>query len=79
MRCRSASGPPRPPRYARDNNTNYAVYVEPGPQPGAVRDRFNVEGYPTAVLLDSVGSVIWKGHPAKRGEIDAAVRRAVGR
>ena len=36
--------------YARDNNTNYAVYVEPGPQPGAVRDRFNVEGYPTAVL-----------------------------
>jgi thiol-disulfide isomerase/thioredoxin len=66
-------------RYARDNNTNYAVYVEPGPQPGAVRDRFNVEGYPTAVLLDSSGAVLWKGHPAKRSEIDAAVRRAVGR
>lgn len=66
-------------RYARDNNTNYAVYVEPGPQTGAVRDRYNVEGYPTAVLLDSTGSVVWKGHPAKRSEIEAAVKRAVGR
>jgi thiol-disulfide isomerase/thioredoxin len=66
-------------RYARDNNTNYAVYVEPGPQPGTVRDRFGVEGYPTAILLDPTGSVLWKGHPAKRGEIEAAVRRAVGR
>jgi thiol-disulfide isomerase/thioredoxin len=66
-------------KYARDNNTNYAVYVEPGAQTGAVRDRFNVEGYPTAVLLDSTGAVLWKGHPAKRADIEAAVRRAVGR
>jgi len=66
-------------RYARDNNTNYAVYVEPGPQTGTVRDHFRVEGYPTAILLDATGSVLWKGHPAKRAEIEAAVRRAVGR
>lgn len=66
-------------KYARDNNTNYAVYVEPGPQTGTVRDHFGVEGYPTAILLDPSGAVLWKGHPAKRAEIEAAVRRAVRR
>ena len=66
-------------KYARDNNTNYAVYVEPGPQTGTVRDHFRVDGYPTAVLLDPSGAVLWKGHPAKRTEIEAAVRRAVRR
>ena len=55
-------------KYARDNNTNYAVYVEPGPQTGTVRDHFRVDGYPTAVLLDASGAVLWKGHPAKRAE-----------
>ena len=66
-------------KYAHDNHTNYAVYVEPGPQTGTVRDNYRVEGYPTAVLLDSTGAVLWKGHPAKRAELEAAVRRAVGR
>lgn len=66
-------------KYARDNNTNYAVYAEPGASAGAVRDRFGVEGYPTAVLLDSSGAVLWKGHPAKRTEIENAVKRSLGR
>jgi thiol-disulfide isomerase/thioredoxin len=66
-------------KYARDNNTNYAVYVEPGATAGAVRDRLGVEAYPTAVLLDATGAVLWKGHPAKRTEIENAVRRALGR
>ncbi|MBA4063365.1 MAG: hypothetical protein C0501_06565 [Isosphaera sp.] len=66
--------------YARANDVNYAVYVEPGSRPGAVRDRFGVESYPTAVLLGPDGAVLWSGHPvAKRAELEAAVRAAVGR
>jgi thiol-disulfide isomerase/thioredoxin len=66
-------------KYARDNNTNYAVYVVPGSDPNALGDRYGVEGYPTAVLLDATGAVVWKGHPARRAEIENAVRRALGR
>jgi thiol-disulfide isomerase/thioredoxin len=66
-------------KYARDNNLNYALYIEPG-EAGSVRDRFNVEVYPTAVLLDASGTVLWQGHPADpRNPIDAAVKRALGR
>ncbi len=67
-------------KYARDNNANYAVYVEQGALPGAVRDRLGVEGYPTAILLDASGAVLWKGHPiADRAKLEAAVKRALGR
>jgi len=62
-------------KYQRDNNLNYAVYVEQGAEPGGVRDRFNIESYPTVVLLNSDGTVVWQGHPAKKSELEAAIRR----
>jgi thiol-disulfide isomerase/thioredoxin len=63
----------------RDNyQLNYAVYVEPGTA-GSVRDRFGVESYPTAILLDSTGRVLWKGHPGKRAELEAAIKRNLGK
>lgn len=66
-------------KYARDNHLNYALFVEPG-EAGSVRDRFNVEVYPTAVLLDANGSVLWQGHPADpRNPVEVAVKRALGR
>ena len=66
-------------RYQRDNNLNYAVYVEPGAESGAVRDKFSVESYPTVVLLNGEGTVVWQGHPAKKAELEAAIRRHLGR
>jgi hypothetical protein len=66
-------------KYARDFNLNYAILVEPGEDAGGVRDRYDVQGYPTAVLLDANGAVLWKGHPAKRAELENAVRRALGK
>ena len=67
-------------KYARDNNANYAVYIEPGASPGAVRDRLGVEGYPTAILLDATGTVLWKGHPlGDRVRLEAAVKKATAR
>jgi thiol-disulfide isomerase/thioredoxin len=70
----------RAARYHQANNLNYALFVEPGSKPGAVRDRFQVEGYPTAVLLDETGAVLWKGHPsAERAALEAAIRTRLGK
>lgn len=65
-------------RYGREYNLNYAVFLEPGSRPGRVRDRLGVEAYPTAVLLDGQGAILWRGHPGKRAELEAAVRAALG-
>src|SRR5581483_11193839 len=66
-------------RYHQDFNLNYSLYVEPGAAPGQVRDRFGVEGYPTAILLDAAGAVLWRGHPGNRPELEDAIRRNLGR
>ncbi|HJZ60320.1 MAG TPA: redoxin domain-containing protein [Gemmataceae bacterium] len=70
----------RAARYHQANNLNYALFVEPGTKPGVVRERFQVESYPTAVLLDETGSVVWKGHPsAERAALEAAIRSRLGK
>lgn len=66
-------------KYQRDNGLNYALYVEPGPQAGAVRDRFQVESYPTVVLLNGEGDVLWRGHPGMKAELESAIRRHLGK
>jgi thiol-disulfide isomerase/thioredoxin len=70
-------------KYQRENSLNYMVYAEPGESPGAVRDRFGVPSYPTVVLLDERGNVLWEGHPtypaSNRTALEAAIKRAVGK
>jgi thiol-disulfide isomerase/thioredoxin len=70
-------------RYAQINNVNYSVYVESGGKPGDVRDKLGVEGYPTAVLLDSTGTVLWFDHPTspakEKTKLEAAIRKALGK
>jgi thiol-disulfide isomerase/thioredoxin len=67
-------------RYARMNNVNYAVYVEPGAKPGAVRKQFGFDSYPSAVLLDATGTVLWRGNPGSdRTKLEAAVKAAMGK
>jgi thiol-disulfide isomerase/thioredoxin len=65
-------------KYGREQNLNYALYVEPG-SAGSVRDRFNVESYPTAVLLNSAGKVLWQGHPGRRAELESAIKQNMGK
>lgn len=65
-------------KYVRDFNLNYALYVEPGVEPGSVRDRFHVENYPTVILLNEQGSEVWRGHPGRPQEsarLEAAIRQ----
>lgn len=67
-------------KYAQDNNLNYSIYVEPGDVGGAIQDRYNVEGYPTVVLLDATGAVLWQGHPKqKRSELETAIKQTLGK
>jgi len=66
-------------KYQRDQNLNFAVYAEPGASAGAVRDRFDVEAYPTAVLLNGDGTILWQGHPGKRDQLEASIRKQLGK
>jgi thiol-disulfide isomerase/thioredoxin len=66
-------------KYAKDNGTNYPVFVEPGAEAGAVRDALGVESYPRGVLLNANGAVLWNGHPGRKAELEAAIRRALGK
>lgn len=70
----------RAAKYQQANNLNYALYVEPGSEPGRVSNRFQVEKYPTAILLDGAGNVIWRGHPsADRAALESAIRSRLGK
>jgi thiol-disulfide isomerase/thioredoxin len=68
-------------KYQHDFNLNYLLCVEPGSEPGTVRNRFldSNDGYPTAVLLDPEGKVVWKGHPGNRASLESAIRQQLGK
>jgi thiol-disulfide isomerase/thioredoxin len=61
-------------KFGTDNKLNYALYVEPGAA-GGVRDKFDIPGYPHAVLLDSTGKLLWRGHPGDRANLEAAIKQ----
>ncbi|MCS6866788.1 MAG: redoxin domain-containing protein [Gemmataceae bacterium] len=61
-------------KYSRDQNLNYPIFVEAG-DTGSVRDQFDVEVYPTAVLLDTTGRVLWKGHPGQKALVESAIQQ----
>jgi thiol-disulfide isomerase/thioredoxin len=60
-------------RYRRSNDLNYQLYVEESESPGPLLKRYNIERYPTVVLLNSQGTVVWQGHPSKTAELVAAI------
>ncbi len=64
-------------RYAQTHRLNYPVYVEAGESPGRVRDRLGVIGYPTAVVINAKGQLLWKGHPGRKQECEAAIQKAI--
>jgi thiol-disulfide isomerase/thioredoxin len=69
-------------QYRSAQGLNYALYVEPGPGPGAVRDRLGVEGYPTVILVDGTGREVYRGHPTVDGEpakLEQAIRENLGK
>lgn len=65
-------------KYAQDHNLNYAVFIEPV-KPGSVRDRLGVNRYPTVVLLNSAGKVLWHGHPGDTAKLEAAIKQGLSK
>lgn len=65
-------------KYSRDYNLNYAMYVEPGAA-GSLRDSLGVDSYPTALLVDSTGRVIWRGHPGNKAQLESAIKQNLGK
>jgi thiol-disulfide isomerase/thioredoxin len=59
--------------YQKAERLNYLIYTEPTARPGQLRERFGVDGYPTLVLLDSAGEVLWKGHPKDAAELERVI------
>ncbi|MEZ6140597.1 MAG: thioredoxin-like domain-containing protein [Zavarzinella sp.] len=47
--------------YARYQQLNYRVYLEPDGSEGKVRDQFQVKYVPTLILLNRKGNVLWRG------------------
>jgi thiol-disulfide isomerase/thioredoxin len=60
-------------RYQRDQQLNYLLFTEPGNEPGTVARRFGVTGFPTLVLLDESGKVLWTGHPSDVAELERII------
>ena len=66
-------------KYGRDNTLNYALYVEPV-KVGSVSDRLGVASYPTALLLNATGNVLWRGHPGtQRAQLEAAIKQGLAK
>ena len=68
-------------RYQREQNLNYAMYTEDAVEQGRLFARFADAnaGYPFVVLLDATGNVLWKGNPANRASLEAAIQLHVGK
>jgi len=60
-------------KYRAKHDLNYPIYVEPGQRPGQLLKRFGVDRFPTAVLLDSRGAVLWQGNPSKVQDLVNAI------
>ena len=56
-------------RYSSAHRLNYPIMIEPAAKPGALKDRFEIRGYPTLILLDGTGEVLWRGHPKDEDQL----------
>jgi thiol-disulfide isomerase/thioredoxin len=65
--------------YQREHDLNYLLYVEPGDDPGTLMKRFGVQAFPTLVLIDASGQVLWKGHPRDAAELKRIIDANLGR
>ncbi len=66
-------------KYARENGLNYQLFIEPGQAGSIYSARFGVDRVPYAVLLDSSGRVLWRGHPFDRAKLEAAIKRGLAK
>ena len=68
-------------KYRHEFGLNYEMFTEDASQQGRLFERYAdaSTGYPFVVLLDATGTVLWKGNPANRGPLEAAIKQHIGR
>lgn len=64
--------------YQRQNELNYLVYTEPSSRPGGLMKKFEVEWFPTLILLNGSGEVVWRGDSRSFAELDGVLRSRLG-
>jgi thiol-disulfide isomerase/thioredoxin len=65
--------------YQRNEQLNYLIYAEPGAEPGKVANRLGARSFPTLVLLNHLGDVLWKGHPSDMDDFEAVLKDEIAR
>jgi thiol-disulfide isomerase/thioredoxin len=65
--------------YQKAERLNYLLYTESTATPGKLRERYGVQGYPTLVLLDGAGEVLWQGHPKDAAELERVIEDELAR
>jgi len=64
-------------KYRMDHELNYGMYTETTRKPGELMKKFGVDRYPTVVLLDATGAVLWQGHPNKKDQLVSVIEAAL--
>lgn len=57
---------------------NYRLLVAGEPQSDPVRAQFHLTAFPTAVLLDADGTILWRGTGSQTAELEPIVRQRLG-
>ena len=57
---------------------NYRVYLEEDKKGENVQRLFSIRGYPTLILLNRRGDVLWRGHPKDHKALEGVIREALG-
>ena len=70
----------RAAEYKQAHGLNYVLYTEPGPKPGTLLERYDVTSFPTVVLVNGEGDLLWKGHPTREAAaLERVIAKAQGR
>ncbi|VTR98715.1 redoxin domain-containing protein [Tuwongella immobilis] len=59
----------------QQNNLNYTIVLTDDRQPGQMERFFRVTGYPTLILVDSMGNQVWRGHPNSMPELERILQQ----
>jgi thiol-disulfide isomerase/thioredoxin len=76
--CERASGPERSRRVQEaitKYQINYRVLLGEEYEECPVQQKFHIESYPTLVLLDSNGKILWRGGPSGFVQLETILKR----
>jgi thiol-disulfide isomerase/thioredoxin len=73
-------GPADNARRVRDTRQRLAIKYQLAlaDSPERCQDQFHITGYPTLVLVDGDGTILWRGGPDQSKELEGIIRRRLG-